>query len=183
MINSKIYKIYKKIELPLLNSTSKRWLMLGITAVLVLVSVSAFFTKWVAVKLLPFDNKNEIQVVIDMPEGSTLERTNALTKDIAQYLKTVPEVVNYQNYVGSSAPITFNGLVRHYDMRGASNTADIQVNLKGTEERSEQSHNKYSPRDSKNCKKIQCKCKNRRSSPRTTCLINHLCGSLWTKLR
>ena len=138
---SKIYKIYKKIELPLLNSTSKRWLMLGITAVLLLVSVSAFFTKWVAVKLLPFDNKNEIQVVIDMPEGNTLERTNALTKDIAQYLKTVPEVVNYQNYVGSSAPITFNGLVRHYDMRGASNTADIQVNLKGKEERSEQSHN------------------------------------------
>ncbi len=137
---SKIYKIYKKIELPLLNSFPKRILMLGITAVLLLISVSAFFTKWVAVKLLPFDNKNEIQVVIDMPEGTTLERTNALTKDIAQYLKTVPEVVNYQNYVGSSAPITFNGLVRHYDMRGSSNTADIQVNLKGKEERNVQSH-------------------------------------------
>jgi multidrug efflux pump subunit AcrB len=94
----------------------------------------------VAVKMLPFDNKNEIQVVIDMPEGTTLERTSAVTKDIAQYLKTVPEVVNYQNYVGSSAPITFNGLVRHYDMRGSSNTADIQVNLLHKEDRDKQSH-------------------------------------------
>jgi hypothetical protein len=63
-----------------------------------------------------------------------------LAKDIAQYLKTVPEVVNYQNYVGSSAPITFNGLVRHYDLRGGSNMADIQVNLLHKEDRSEQSH-------------------------------------------
>ncbi|MDE5518686.1 efflux RND transporter permease subunit [Elizabethkingia meningoseptica] len=137
---NRIYKIYKKIEQPLLNSKSKRWTMLGITAVLLLISVAAFFTKWVAVKMLPFDNKNEIQVVIDMPEGTTLERTNAVTQDIAQYLKTVPEVVNYQNYVGSSAPITFNGLVRHYDMRGNSNTADIQVNLLHKEDRKEQSH-------------------------------------------
>ena len=113
---------------------------MGATVVLLLISVLAFFTKWVAVKMLPFDNKNEIQVVIDMPEGTTLERTAAVTKDIAQYLKTVPEVVNYQNYVGSSAPITFNGLVRHYDMRGASNTADIQVNLLHKEDRDAQSH-------------------------------------------
>ena len=137
---SKIYKIYKKIEQPLLNSSSKRWIMMGITVVLLVVSIVAFFTKWVAVKMLPFDNKNEIQVVIDMPEGTTLERTNAVARDIAQYLKTVPEVVNYQSYVGSSAPITFNGLVRHYDMRGAGNTADIQVNLLHKEDRKEQSH-------------------------------------------
>ena len=100
----------------------------------------AFFTKWVAVKMLPFDNKNEVQVVIDMPEGTTLERTNAVAKEVAQYLKTVPEMVNYQSYVGSSAPITFNGLVRHYDLRGGSNMADIQVNLLHKEDRSEQSH-------------------------------------------
>ncbi len=98
-----IYKIYKKIEQPLLDSKSKRWTMMGVTVVLLLISVLAFFTKWVAVKMLPFDNKNEIQLVIDMPEGTTLERTAAVTKDISQYLKTVPEVVNYQNYVGSSA--------------------------------------------------------------------------------
>ena len=135
-----IYKIYKKIEYPLLESSVKRRIMLGVTALLLLGSMSMFFTQSVAVKMLPFDNKNEIQIVIDMPEGTTLERTAVVTKDIAQYLSSVPEVVNYQNYIGASAPITFNGLVRHYDMRGASNTADIQVNLLHKEDRNTQSH-------------------------------------------
>jgi multidrug efflux pump subunit AcrB len=135
-----IYKFYKKVEQPLLDNSKRRWTMLGITVVLLMISVMAFFTKWVAVKMLPFDNKNEVQVVIDMPEGTTLERTNAVAKEVAQYLKTVPEMINYQSYVGSSAPITFNGLVRHYDLRGGSNTADIQVNLLHKEDRSEQSH-------------------------------------------
>jgi len=137
---TRIYKIYKKLQLPLLNSKGKRWLILGGTGILLMISMLAFFTKWVAVKMLPFDNKNEVQIVIDMPEGTTLERTAAATQDIAQYLKTIPEVVNYQSYVGSSSPITFNGLVRHYDMRGASNTADIQVNFLGKDERKQQSH-------------------------------------------
>jgi multidrug efflux pump subunit AcrB len=75
-----------------------------------------------------------------MPEGTTLERTAMVTQEIAQYLKTVPEVVDYQNYIGASAPITFNGLVRHYDMRGGSNMADIQVNLLHKENRDLQSH-------------------------------------------
>ena len=135
-----IYKVYKKIEQPLLNSRKKRWAMLGITVLLLLASVALFFTKSVAVKMLPFDNKNEIQVVIDMPEGTTLEKTAAVAKDLSQFLTTVPEVVNYQNYIGSSAPITFNGLVRHYDLRGGSNMADIQVNLLHKEERTLQSH-------------------------------------------
>ncbi|HUH35734.1 MAG TPA: efflux RND transporter permease subunit [Moheibacter sp.] len=138
--NSKIYKIYQKLALPLLKNKGIRGLTLGITSVLLVVSMMAFFAQWVAVKMLPFDNKNEIQVVIDMPEGSTLERTSAVTQDIAQYLKTVHEVVNYQSYVGSSAPITFNGLVRHYDLRGASHTADIQVNLLNKDDRKIQSH-------------------------------------------
>ncbi|MDK2771183.1 MAG: efflux RND transporter permease subunit [Flavobacterium sp.] len=135
-----IFKIYKKFEEPLLNSSAKRNLMFAITIFLLLGSVAMFFTKSVAVKMLPFDNKNEFQVVIDMPEGTTLERTAAVTKEIAQYLSTVPEVVDYQNYIGASAPITFNGLVRHYDMRGGSNMADIQVNLLHKEDRNLQSH-------------------------------------------
>ncbi|MBD3749841.1 MAG: efflux RND transporter permease subunit [Sphingobacteriales bacterium] len=135
-----VYKIYSKIEQPLLTSSVKRRTMLGITVLLLFLSVFMFFNKSVVVKMLPFDNKNEFQVVIDMPEGTTLERTAALTKEIAQYLSTVPEVVNYQNYVGTSAPITFNGLVRHYDLRGGSNMADIQVNLLKKEDRSLQSH-------------------------------------------
>ncbi len=137
---SRIYKIYNKLERPFLESSKKRVVMLGITTVLLIGSVLMFFTKSVAVKMLPFDNKNEFQVVIDMPEGTTLERTAAVTKEIANYLSTVPEVVNYQNYIGASAPITFNGLVRHYDLRGGSNMADIQVNLLHKEDRDLQSH-------------------------------------------
>ncbi|WP_281298952.1 efflux RND transporter permease subunit [Flavobacterium limnophilum] len=140
METSWIYKIYNKLERPLLESSSKRRILLAVTVVLLFGSVLMFFTKSVVVKMLPFDNKNEFQVVIDMPEGTTLERTTAVTKEIAQYLSTKPEVVNYQNYIGTSAPITFNGLVRHYDMRGGSNMADIQVNLLHKEERDLQSH-------------------------------------------
>ena len=135
-----IYKFYKKIEQPLLDSSKKRWGFIAITVVLLLGSMLMFFTKTVAVKMLPFDNKNEFQIVIDMPEGTTLERTALVTKEISQYLSTQPEVVNYQNYIGTSAPITFNGLVRHYDLRGGSNMADIQVNLLHKEDRSAQSH-------------------------------------------
>ena len=135
-----IYKIYSKIERPFLDNSFKRRLLLAGTAVLLMGSILMFFTKSVVVKMLPFDNKNEFQVVIDMPEGSTLERTSAVTREIAQYVSTQPEVVNYQNYVGTSAPITFNGLVRHYDMRGGSNMADIQVNLLHKEDRDLQSH-------------------------------------------
>jgi multidrug efflux pump subunit AcrB len=135
-----IYKIYKKLEQPLLDSRKKRLITIGITVFLLAISILMFFTKSVAVKMLPFDNKNEFQVVIDMPEGTTLERTAAVTKEIAQYIATTPEVVNYQNYIGTSAPITFNGLVRHYDIRGGSNMADIQVNLLLKEDRDLQSH-------------------------------------------
>ena len=135
-----IFKIYKKIEQPLLDNSKKRNLMFLVTIVLLFGSMLMFFTKSVAVKMLPFDNKNEFQIVVDMPEGTTLERTAVVTKEIAQYLSTVPEVVNYQNYIGTSAPITFNGLVRHYDMRGGSNMADIQVNLLHKEDRDLQSH-------------------------------------------
>lgn len=135
-----IYKMYAKFEIPLIENKKIRWLFLGVTFILMLGSVGLFFTKSVAVKMLPFDNKNEFQVVIDMPEGTTLERTAVVTQEIAQYLSGQEEVVNYQSYVGTSAPITFNGLVRHYDLRGGSNMADIQVNLTDKKERDIQSH-------------------------------------------
>lgn len=135
-----IFRIYSKLETPLIENKKTRWLFLGITVVMLLGSVLMFFTKSVAVKMLPFDNKNEMQIVIDMPEGTTLERTAVVSREIGQYLSTQPLVLNYQNYVGTSAPITFNGLVRHYDLRGGSNMADIQVNLVSKDERSVQSH-------------------------------------------
>ncbi|WP_432671017.1 efflux RND transporter permease subunit [Flavobacterium sp. SM2513] len=135
-----IYRMYNKLERPFLENSTKRRIMLGVTVLLLFGSVTMFFTKSVLVKMLPFDNKNEFQVVVDMPEGTTLERTAAVTQEIAQYLTTIPEVVDYQNYIGTSAPITFNGLVRHYDLRGGSNMADIQVNLLHKADRDLQSH-------------------------------------------
>ncbi|PQJ77175.1 efflux RND transporter permease subunit [Polaribacter glomeratus] len=135
-----IYRIYDKFERPLIENRTKRWLFLGGTFMVLMATMVLFFTKSVAVKMLPFDNKNEFQIVIDMPEGTTLERTGVVTQEIAQYLATRPEVVNYQNYIGTSAPITFNGLVRHYDLRGGSNMADIQVNLIDKGKRTIQSH-------------------------------------------
>jgi multidrug efflux pump subunit AcrB len=135
-----IYRMYNKLERPFLESSTKRRVMLGVTVLLLIGSVAMFFTNSVLVKMLPFDNKNEFQVIVDMPEGTTLERTAAVTKEIAQYLSTIPEVVDYQNYIGTSAPITFNGLVRHYDLRGGSNMADIQVNLLHKADRDLQSH-------------------------------------------
>ena len=135
-----IYRLYDKFERPLIENKTKRWVFLGVTIILLFGSLAMFFTKSVVVKMLPFDNKNEFQIVVDMPEGTTLERTAVVTQEIAQYLSTRPEVVNYQSYVGASSPITFNGLVRHYDLRGGSNMADIQVNLTDKHDRSTQSH-------------------------------------------
>lgn len=113
--------------------------MIGLTVIL-LGSLVLFYTKSVPVKMLPFDNKNEFQVVVDMPEGTTLERTSAVTQELGAYISQQNMVTNYQIYVGTSAPISFNGLVRHYDLRRGDNVADIQVNLIDKGERSEQSH-------------------------------------------
>lgn len=137
---SAIYRIYRSFVNPLLESRRKRWaFILGIVTIL-LGSLLLFYTKTVALKMLPFDNKNEFQVVIDMPEGTTLEKTQAVAKDIAGYISEQPMVENYQMYIGTAAPISFNGLVRHYDLRRGENVADIQVNLVDKEERREQSH-------------------------------------------
>src|SRR5690606_11719846 len=124
-----IYKLYERIERPLLESGTKRWLFLGTIVLLLIGSLALFATRSVAVKMLPFDNKNEIQLIIDLPEGSSLERSSAVARELGAYLSTREEVVSYQSYVGTNAPITLNGLVRHYDLRGGSNTADIQANL------------------------------------------------------
>lgn len=135
-----IYRFYVRFVQPLLDSSSRRWTFLIITAAILLATFTLFPLKGVLVKMLPFDNKNEYQVVIDMPEGSTLERTLAVAKEIGLYVAEEPMVQNYQIYAGTSAPITFNGLVRHYDLRSGSNVADIQVNLLDKHDRDEQSH-------------------------------------------
>jgi len=137
---TRIYKIYRSFIQPLLETRWKRWtFILSIVAIL-FASLSMFYTKAVAVKMLPFDNKNEFQVLIDMPEGTTLEKTQAVTEDIATYISRQSLVTNYEEYIGTSAPISFNGLVRHYDLRRGDNVADIQVNLVDKKDRSIQSH-------------------------------------------
>jgi len=135
-----LYKFYKKTMDPLLESPAKRWGFIGGVTVLLFASLFLFYFKMVEVKMLPFDNKNEVQVIIDSPEGTTLERTNAVAKEIAMGLKDVPELKDYQIYSGTSAPINFNGLVRHYDLRRGPDVADIQLNLESKDERSDQSH-------------------------------------------
>ena len=90
--------------------------------------------------MLPYDNKNEFQVVVDMPEGATLEQTEAVTGELGRYLSGVAEVRDYQLYVGLASPMDFNGMVRHYFLRRGSNVADIRVNLAPKNRRSQQSH-------------------------------------------
>lgn len=138
--DSKLFKIYLKLINPLIDNKKIRYPFFGVNILLLALSMVLFFNKSVAVKMLPFDNKNEFQIVIDMPEGTTLERTAVVTKEIAQYISQNPLVSDYQSFVGTASPITFNGLVRHYDLRRGSNIADIQVNLVDKSERTAQSH-------------------------------------------
>jgi multidrug efflux pump subunit AcrB len=140
MEDTPIYKIYAAIIRPMLESKMKRWSFIIGVVILLLASTALLKYKLVAVKMLPFDNKNEFQVVIDMPEGTTLERTALVAKELATYISKQDFVVNYQTYVGTAAPMNFNGLVRHYDLRRESNMGDIQVNLTHKHDRSVQSH-------------------------------------------
>jgi multidrug efflux pump subunit AcrB len=133
-------RIYRRAMDRLLHRPTWRYGFLLAVVLLLLGSMSLFAFKVVKVKMLPFDNKSEFQVVIDMPEGTTLEETAAVTREIGNVLASVPEVVNYQMYVGTSSPYNFNGLVRHYFLRRGRNEADIQVNLVPKGDRKAQSH-------------------------------------------
>ncbi len=137
---TRTYKIYNKLIRPLLDSALKRWLFLGAVLLLMIGSVSMFFTKTVIVKLLPFDNKSEFQVVVDMPEGTSLEETARVVKAITNYIQTIPEVTDYEAYIGTASPFDFNGLVRHYYLRKGGNVADIRINLIDKHKRKRQSH-------------------------------------------
>jgi multidrug efflux pump subunit AcrB len=133
-------RLYRQFMSVLLRSGRRRWMFLTTVVVLFLLACSLVAFKLVRVKMLPFDNKSEFQVIVDMPEGTPLERTLAVEQEIGAYLHTQPEVVNYQLYAGTSGPYNFNGLVRHYYLRRGPNQGDIQVNLKPIDERSRQSH-------------------------------------------
>jgi multidrug efflux pump subunit AcrB len=133
-------RLYRKAMDPLLHNKWARAGFFGLVAVLLLGSMSLVALRAVTVKMLPFDNKNEFQVIVDMPTGTTLEETARVARALAEYGAKVPEVENYQIYIGTASPYNFNGLVRHYFMRSASYQADIQVNLLPKHARKAQSH-------------------------------------------
>ncbi|MFN6203278.1 MAG: efflux RND transporter permease subunit [Acidobacteriota bacterium] len=133
-------RFYRRFMNRLIREPRWRNGFLVLVVVLLLGSISLFALRLVRVKMLPFDNKSEFQVIIDTAEGTTLEETAALTREIGHYLGTVPEVTNYQSYVGTASPFNFNGLVRHYYLRQGPHVADIQVNLASKDRRDAQSH-------------------------------------------
>jgi multidrug efflux pump subunit AcrB len=135
-----IYRTYNKLMRPLVDQPKKGVAALLIVALLTGAACILFVTRTVQVKMLPFDNKSEFQIVIDTPEGTTLETTTQLAREIGDYIATVPEVTDYQVYAGTASPVNFNGLVRHYFMRQGPNVADLQVNLVDKSARDEQSH-------------------------------------------
>ena len=133
-------RLYRRIMMPLIRSARNRVLFFIGVAVLLLISVALVPLGLVRVKMLPFDNKSELQVVINMPDGTPLEQTARVAQALGEELARQPDVLNYQTYTGTSGPYNFNGLVRHYYMRSQPNQADIQVNLLPAKQRSEQSH-------------------------------------------
>jgi multidrug efflux pump subunit AcrB len=136
----KFTRFYGKMLGHLIDAPKKRFIAFGVVLGLLLLAIVLVPLKKVTMKMLPFDNKSELQVIIDMPTGKTLEETAAATRELSEYLKTVPEVTDYQAYVGTAAPYNFNGLVRHYFLRTGSNVADIQVNFVAKQDRKAQSH-------------------------------------------
>jgi multidrug efflux pump subunit AcrB len=133
-------KLYRRVMEPLISDGKRRAVFLIGVVMLLLVAVAFVPLKLVRVKMLPFDNKSEFQVIIDMPDGTTLEQTTRVAQAMGNYLHNQREVVNYQIYAGTSGPYNFNGLVRHYFLRSGPNMADIQVNLLPRQERTAQSH-------------------------------------------
>ncbi|HXI21064.1 MAG TPA: efflux RND transporter permease subunit, partial [Gemmatimonadales bacterium] len=133
-------RFYGRLMSGLMERPRRRHLFYGGVLGLLLLSVALLGLRLVQVKMLPFDNKSEFQVILDLPEGTTLETSAALGAEVAGYLRTVPEVLNTQVYAGIGAPFNFNGLVRHYFLRRGPTVADVQVNLVPKGRRSRQSH-------------------------------------------
>jgi multidrug efflux pump subunit AcrB len=135
-----LHRAYEKMLGPLIDSRRRRIVALGIVLVLLFLALLLIPLKGVKLKMLPFDNKSELQLIVNLPEGDTMEQSAALAGEMGDYLKTVPEVTDYQLYIGTAAPFNFNGLVRHYFLRSGNSVVDVQVNFVGKNERSAQSH-------------------------------------------
>ncbi len=135
-----LFRVYSKVMTPVIENGRLRYWLIGAIVMLLAFCGWLVISKRVPLKMLPFDNKNELQIVVDMPEGTSLETTEAVTSAISEYLLTLSEVTDVSWYVGTASPIDFNGLVRHYYLREGSEVADIRVNLVEKKRRSHQSH-------------------------------------------
>jgi multidrug efflux pump subunit AcrB len=137
---SALYRIFYPLMAPLLGSRLAAWSFLLAMLALTAGAMSLAVVRSVPLKMLPFDNKNELLLVLDFDRGTTLERSDAGVRELETYLATVPEVADYTSYVGSGSPMDFNGLVRHYYLRQGDHVADIRINLAGKKNRGLQSH-------------------------------------------
>ena len=137
---TRLYKFFYPLMAPLLRSRRNAWIFLMIIAVLTIGAMWLGVVRGIPLKMLPFDNKNELLLLLDMDEGTTLERTDAAVRDFENYLAGIPEVVDYISYAGLPSPIDFNGLVRHYYNRQGDNRAEIRINLVDKNSRKLQSH-------------------------------------------
>jgi multidrug efflux pump subunit AcrB len=135
-----LYRIYHRMAEPIIRRRWVRWTIIGGLLAMLGFSVWLITSFRVPLKMLPFDNKNELQIVIDMPEGTTLESTDAAAYALADYLVRIPEVTDVSTFVGTSSPVDFNGLVRHYYLRQGANDADIRINFIEKKRRAQQSH-------------------------------------------
>ncbi len=133
-------KLYRRVMGPMIAQRKWRYLFLASIFGLLLGAMALMGIGWVKVKMLPFDNKSEFQIILNMPEGSALEDTAQCAREIASAVRVEPEVTDYEVYAGISSPFNFNGLVRHYFMRRGANIADVQINLVSKGERKAQSH-------------------------------------------
>ena len=135
-----LYRLFRPLMSPLITSRGKAWGFLAVMGVLLLGSMLLAATRNVPLKMLPFDNKNELLLVLDFDEGTTLERTDAAVRRIEDFLQTAAEVVGFTSYVGLASPMDFNGLVRHYYLRQGPNLAEVRVDLVPKKERPIKSH-------------------------------------------
>ena len=133
-------KLYSWVMDPVIKKSALRYIFLAVVATLLIFAMGTVAVGFTTVKMLPHDNKSELQVMIDAPEGFSLEQTNAAARELAYQFRTMPEVVDFEIYVGTSAPFNFNGLVRHYFLRTGSNVADIQLNVVHKHKRADKSH-------------------------------------------
>ncbi len=138
--SSLAYRTFHAILEPMLKSSAKAWLFLGAVALLTALAAGLAAIRWVPLKMLPFDNKGEFLVLLDMPEGTTLERTDAVVRDLEAVLAGQSEVVDVTSYVGTASPIDFNGMVRHYYLRQGGHAGELRVNLVGKRNRHLSSH-------------------------------------------